>query len=343
MIKITNQHELNTIMKTLDASLPDAYVHLESSNKKIIEQIECLQNKNSNILIVQIQNQYLKNYDAKTNKYVGILVSDLIQTILIKYPDLISEDKNINQLRNYKSRISNFKTEDYSILGYVTNQNKLQITMHQNLKLSEDISNTIILFPSYDSEIIMEFIENFQEENISDTVKNQIEDNIITPLLKFNEAYNKLQGVAQIVSAKGIIYFDEPKSLLEILDHYHTGSKTLALLNKLIKPSKVPDVVFSDIKCFCGQRNINIEQMDHLFLESWDTNLDFTCINNMVNQAYFLRRKVNDSVKIRNYDEDLKSMSIYLSWCGEKSGKIRNDKPSVKEEKRVHKKAVYRV
>lgn len=320
MIKITNQYELNTIMKTLDASLSDAYTYLESSNKKKIEQIECLQKKNSNVLIVQLTNY--NNYN-KINKYVGLLVSDLIQTVLTKYPEFITDNKCIDQLRNYKSRISNLKIEDYSILGYVTNQNKLQITMHQNSKLPNNISNTIILFPAYNSETITEFIENFEEENISDSVKNQIEDNIIIPLLKFNEAYNKLQGVSQIVSTNGIIYFDEPMSLFEILDHYHAGSKVIALLNKLIKPSQSPDVVFSDMDCFSGQRNLNVEQMDHLFLESWDTNLDFTTINNIVNQAYFLRRKVNDSVKMKN----IKQLS----------------ENSNKEEKRVHKKAIYRV
>jgi len=322
MIKINNQHEFNTIIKSLDTTLLKAYKYLEKSDEKIIEQVECLQNKNSNILIVQLQNS---KCHTDSNKYVGILVSDLIQTILVHNPDLINNDENINQLRTYKSRISSLKIENYDILGYVTNQNKLQITIHQNSKLPDNICNTIILFPAYNSGMITEFIESFEKGDINENIKNQIEDNIIDPILKFNKSYYKLQDLSEIVSSNGIVYFDQPKSLIKILDYYHTGSKVRALLNKLTKPNEDPDVIFSDLNSFSGQRNLSIEQLPHLYLESWDINSDFATINNLINQAYFLRRKVNDSVKIKN----IKNL-------------VCNEFPK-KEEKRVHKKAIYRV
>jgi len=298
MIKIKNYNDFKTVLKQVDKNRSTAYQALLTTNYhpiKHIQKIQYFNNKKYNLLVAT-----LEFTDDNSFEYFGIRTYDLLEYVKNDNPNFVN-DEYIEELLQVKNKITKTDLDNYIVLGYLNNSNSFQIIFrHDGEKLPEDISNTIILLPSFSEETIRTFIDTLKENGISQDFKNQINTQLLVPLIEFNSAYNKLLNLSYIIPKDGKIKFDEPMSLIEILRKYHTESKTLGILGKMIKQSDEEDVLYSNVNCLEGQHNLKIENFDKIYFETWDIQNDIKIISDMVEEAYLLKRKSNSNKLIRN-------------------------------------------
>lgn len=332
MIKIRNYNEFSTILRSHNNNLNDLsnlktksttlsklteeyYQTLVNKGSNNITNIHYLVWNNYNLLLIafnheyqpkdQIFAEYYKIEEKMLNNiYVGILLVDLLKLVSKLYPDLIEDNEYAQEIISKKYHLRKTSVSDFKILGYFTNQNTFQITLQNKNSgsLPDDLSKTIILFPTATTEIIEELMNNIEEKKITEEFKILFNKHLLIPILNFNTAFSKLQSIAQIIPKSDVTDFDEPMSLIEILKYYHSGCRELGILGKLLKPSDIDEVVFNNINTLTGQRNLRIENFDKIYLTSWNTSgSDFKILSQMINEAYLIKRKARDGKRQRQH------------------------------------------
>lgn len=342
MIKVRNYNEFFTILESHNNNLKDlsnlqtknttlsksegSYQTLVNQGSNNITNIHYLACDNYNLLLVAFNHKHQSKDQSKdqiladpfsqyykieekmiNNIYVGVLLVDLLKLVNELYPDLIEDNEYAQEIVSKKYQLRKTNVNDFKILGYFTNQNTFQITLQNknSESLPDDLSKTIILFPTATTEIIEELMNNVEEKKITEDFKILFNKHLLTPILNFNTAFSKLQSISQIIPRNDVTDFEEPMSLIEILKYYHAGCRELGILGKLLKPSDTDDVVFNSINTLTGQRNLKIENFDKIYLTSWDTSgSDFKILSQMINEAYLIKRKARDGKHQRKTNRD---------------------------------------
>lgn len=348
MIKLRDFKEFTAILenynKSIDTSIQEPYKKLseiETNNIINIQYLPCIA---YNLLLVTYSNTYeygyyqyheTANYYGRSKKstddiYVGILTVDLLRMVNNICPEFLENNEGAFELIESKQKLD--KISAYKVLGYFTNQNTLQITLKQkeDVVLPDDLSKTIILFPTATIDTIQSIMDNINNNKLETKFKNLTYMHLLSPLLKFTDAYNALQSISQIVPKDGLIEFDEPLCLIDILEHYHSGCKEIGLLGKLIKPNDKTDIVFDSMNTLSGQRNLNPAYFDKIHLSSWNDSTDFQLLKCMINEAHYIKRKAK-STKNPKHTNKINGETKDIEYLN------RNHK-SIKDMERVHKK-----
>lgn len=324
MIKVRNFNEFSTIIKTQNNTSKEITAYLQKTvlNKDTTQTLINQENNNIinihylpyniyNLLLVSLNHNYhSKNLDSnKYSKYyntedkiidkicIGILLVDLLKLVSEICPDLIEGNNCIREIISKKYNLRNNSIDEFEILGYFTDQNTLQITLQctDSTLLPTDLKKTIILFPTATTEIIEELMNNISKKKITDEFKKLFNEHLLIPIVNFCVTFSKFQSKAQITPKNNVVEFEEPMSLIEILKYYHSGCRELGILGKLLKPSETDDVVFNNINTLTGQRNLRIDNFDKIYLTSWNiSGSDFKILSQMINEAYFIKRKGRD-------------------------------------------------
>lgn len=312
MIHIKSHNEFDPIRKELQKYLNQSYNILTTHTINKISGIRNYKNTDFNMLIVEL------TFDAKleTNQdivceYIGVMMTDILR-LAKEYNSSYVQNEYVDKLFDTKKDYTKLALTHFTILGYFTHYNSLHITMPKNTNLPDDITQAIVLFPTYDFIINKNLVDwtCYLVGNTSYVPDNSsLINTLITPLINFCTSYHKNQAISQLIPENGIVYFDDPMNLPEILKYYHPESPICGILNKLIKDNNKQDVLFSNLNCFSNQKDLNIEYFGNVYLDSWDIKNDFHLLSSMVNEAYMLKRKSKNKAWKLNKTHDRENIS----------------------------------
>ncbi|XWV25706.1 putative orfan [Tupanvirus soda lake] len=210
-------------------------------------------------------------------KYLGIKIYDLFKILLLKNKMIL--DKFENDKQNIANKILKVDTDETinPVIGYCGNQGSLFLIENRTY-LNHNINNfanNVVLFTE-SCDLYTLFYPNNQANSNYNYEKgykylNQLLEHISKPLLQsiINAFYFNNPNINEISTE---IVFVEPRSLISIMEEYHSNQRVYHILKKLIKKNECPVMVFSDIDEFMGKSSdiIPIEYFDKIYFIKWD-------------------------------------------------------------------------
>jgi len=248
-------------------------------------------------------------------RFFGVKVYDIFR---MQFEGKIIKDQFENDKANICNKILKKIPDDnmFPILGYISPQNFSLVLIDHQTKLNytiDNFANHIILFPEfYDWYSLfrknIRYPTNFDVEsfNILNKMTSHINKSLIQSIINifyFN------QVVLNEIST--VIEFDEPRSLLSIMEEFHTSRAEYFLLRKMVKENDDHQImIFDNVENFCGKNSeiIPLENFDKIYFKKWDTNnsksydRDYPPVQkicSIINNKYLQKRKKNH----RNYNE----------------------------------------
>lgn len=293
-------------------------------------------------------NKYINKYrivgdyaevQVRAIKMIGLKVMDVFK-IFNSSKQIIRHKNILQQIKKIKRHNSSSILQDY-----------------QKFNNIDDFGNSVVLFEHYE-----EFSELFKvkysiglfelEKPIEDLMKDYV--NIIEKMFKsinknFVENLINVHFIDKDVYIEKedikFIIFSKPKSLLSILNKYHSESKEYHLLRNMIKPNnKKRMYLLNSMEIFSrtDAEIMDIKYYNKIYLKSWNFgdkfysfgnfnyqeiyHTDFSYIASIINKKYKNLQKQNNLKFIYEDYEEKYKFSHKSIWCGYKIKDINKNR-----------------
>lgn len=224
--------------------------------------------------------------DIESFKFFGIKILDLFRLY-----NLNNNERDFNDDKKLYKKIMkvNNNEEKNDIVAYAeksTDYTLKFIDTKDNSKRDHNVknfANGVVIFSGASN------LTNYFRDGILDRQRQNmvfdkdssiiIVNNMLTKANKvliqnlINNYYFNVYNISDIVEYKDII-FDEPRSLLEIMEEFYHEEYAYSLLKKLVKENDVEEMLFKSPRCFKerDRETVKIEYFNKIYFQSWNLN-----------------------------------------------------------------------
>jgi hypothetical protein len=241
-------------------------------------------------------------------KFFGIKIYDIFR-IFWRKNDMIVNDFEFDHCGIAKKILKSNVLDDLNpVIGVTDKKGMIHLIGHKS-KVNHDVTNFanhVVIFHQ-SAELYKLFLLS-QSDNAK--AKQKVMNELSTLIISISEStikellniyyFNNTKPRAQTED----IVFDQPKSLIDIMQEYHSSSPQYHVLKKNIKPNENPMMIFDNVNSFAGKNSkiVKLNEFGNLYFRTW--NEDDRTIFRIIDSKMKEKRKVNDKRRFRDISYD---------------------------------------